>query len=106
MSRYFYIAGFAKCRNYVRAVATAELLPKDQTSTEKWEGDRDAFHVKRVELLTEFGKDPEEHKTSPLIFECDKDGKKIKYIGGGSDFVELAQKDYGIEPVPLGPKLE
>lgn len=106
------IAGFAKCRNYVRAVETFNLLEKAHPGVlrvAKFESDREGYHAMRPQLLAQLNMGPDDHKTSPLIYILDKETMKAAekgYIGGGSDFCDIVKVQYGVEPAVLGPKLE
>jgi hypothetical protein len=104
------ICGFDRCRNHIRARDTYRKLQKEKETGVKailWESDRDTFHIQRVKFLQELHMESDQHKTSPLIFVVDKDNlKPMQYIGGGSDFVEIVQRQFDVEPVPLGPILD
>ena len=107
----YFITGFEKCRNYVRACQTLENVKAEKPELApryvKWgAGDREIYHSMRPVFLAGLGMQPDDHKTSPLVFQVDEQLKPIKFIGGGDAFCALVQEVYDVEPAPLGPKLE
>ena len=57
---------------------------------------REAYHEFRKTVLVELGKDADSHKTSPLTYTVDDDGKPQTYIGGYDAFSAYVKDKYGV----------
>lgn len=81
----YVVSGFPQCPFYQKAKKhvqdVASSRPND-VSAKIVELSRDDFHEHRKAALTEMGKQDSDHRTCPLVYTLDDQGKANKFIGG------------------------